>query len=362
MSTVYASPIWLGRPHCPVTVTTGAGAVVTAALGSLTLTATADANGLCAMKLPRRGRWSFTAVLGGKKGFGTLAVPGQRSLSLPLYSTTLAENSWAEIAAAAAAGIAARLWSPGDVKELTISGTAGLLTVTDLTIGAIILGFDHNAALEGSGRIHFQLARLGATPVALVDKRHGSFSDLAGAFTMNTTATSEGGWQGCHMRQEILGSDSSDYVIRSCALDDIVRPAVRRFAGEFIQRKIQLNYQMLNYTVITDEKWLGFVVEQVLSNALKYTPQGSVSIYMEPEGVLCIRDTGIGIAPEDLPRVFEKGYTGYNGRSHRKASGLGLYLCREILTRLGHSVSAESQVDHGTTIRIDLRQHKTIQE
>ena len=159
-----------------------------------------------------------------------------------------------------------------------------------------------------------------------------------------------------------LGSDSSDYVIRSCALDDIVRPAVRRFAGEFIQRKIQLNYQMLNYTVITDEKWLGFVVEQVLSNALKYTPQGSVSIYMEPEGVLCIRDTGIGIAPEDLPRVVEKGYTGYNGRSHRKASGLGLYLCREILTRLGHSVSAESQVDHGTTIRIDLRQHKTIQE
>ena len=159
-----------------------------------------------------------------------------------------------------------------------------------------------------------------------------------------------------------LGSDSSDYVIRSCALDDIVRPAVRRFAGEFIQRKIQLNYQMLNYTVITDEKWLSFVVEQVLSNALKYTPRGSVSIYMEPEGVLCIRDTGIGIAPEDLPRVFEKGYTGYNGRSHRKASGLGLYLCREILTRLGHSVSAESQVDHGTTIRIDLRQHKTMQE
>lgn len=159
-----------------------------------------------------------------------------------------------------------------------------------------------------------------------------------------------------------LGSDSSDYVIRSCALDDIVRPAVRRFAGEFIQRKIQLNYQMLSYTVITDEKWLGFVVEQVLSNALKYTPQGSVSIYMEPEGVLCIRDTGIGVAPEDLPRVFEKGYTGYNGRSHRKASGLGLYLCREILTRLGHSVSAESQVDHGTTIRIDLRQHKTMQE
>ena len=159
-----------------------------------------------------------------------------------------------------------------------------------------------------------------------------------------------------------LGSDSSDYVIRPCALDDIVRPAVRRFAGEFIQRKIQLIYQPLNCTVVTDEKWLGFVIEQVLSNALKYTPQGSVTICMEPGDVLCIRDTGIGIAPEDLPRIFEKGYTGYNGRSHRKASGLGLYLCREILSRLGHGISAESQVDCGTAIRIDLRQKKAVHE
>lgn len=153
-----------------------------------------------------------------------------------------------------------------------------------------------------------------------------------------------------------LGSDSSDYVIRSCALDDIVRPAVRRFAGEFIQRKIQLNYQMLNYTVITDEKWLGFVVEQVLSNALKYTPQGSVSIYMEPEGVLCIRDTGIGIAPEDLPRVFEKGYTGSNGRTDKRATGIGLYLCRRILAKLGHSITIVSTPGVGTTVRIGLEQ------
>lgn len=153
-----------------------------------------------------------------------------------------------------------------------------------------------------------------------------------------------------------LGSDSSDYVIRSCALDDIVRPAVRRFAGEFIQRKIQLNYQMLNYTVITDEKWLGFVVEQVLSNALKYTPQGSVSIYMEPEGVLCIRDTGIGIAPEDLPRVFEKGYTGSNGRTDKRATGIGLYLCRRILAKLGHSITIVSTPGEGTTVRIGLEQ------
>ena len=134
---------------------------------------------------------------------------GREVFPLPLYSTTPG-GKFLGRDAAAAAGIAARLWSPGDVKELTISGTAGLLTVTDLTIGAIILGFDHNAALEGSGRIHFQLARLGVTPVALVDKRHGSFSDLAGAFTMNTTATSEGGWQGLPYAAGDPGSDSSD--------------------------------------------------------------------------------------------------------------------------------------------------------
>ena len=159
-----------------------------------------------------------------------------------------------------------------------------------------------------------------------------------------------------------LDSNSTDYVFKSCNIDGVIRQSVKKFAHDFIYRKISLDFRETGLKAVTDEKWLGFVVEQVLSNALKYTPQGSVSIYREPEGVLCIRDTGIGIAPEDLPRVFEKGYTGYNGRSHRKASGLGLYLCREILTRLGHSVSAESQVDHGTTIRIDLRQHKTIQE
>ena len=92
--------------------------------------------------------------------------------------------------------------------------------------------------------------------------------------------------------------------------------------------------------MLTDEKWLLFVLEQVLSNALKYTPSGSVAIDLESPKTLCIRDTGIGIAPEDLPRVFEKGYTGYNGRSDKKASGIGLYLCRRICRNLGHTITA----------------------
>lgn len=115
-------------------------------------------------------------------------------------------------------------------------------------------------------------------------------------------------------------------------------------------------YAPLNVSVITDEKWLLFVIEQVLSNALKYTRSGSVSITLEAPKTLCIRDTGIGIAPEDLPRVFEKGYTGSNGRTDKRATGIGLYLCRRILAKLGHSITIASTPGMGTTVRIGLEQ------
>jgi signal transduction histidine kinase len=153
-----------------------------------------------------------------------------------------------------------------------------------------------------------------------------------------------------------LESPSSDYVIRNYALDDIVRQAVRKFASQFIRRKLRLEYAPLNVSVITDEKWLLFVIEQVLSNALKYTRSGSVSITLEAPKTLCIRDTGIGIAPEDLPRVFEKGYTGCNGRTDKRATGIGLYLCRRILEKLGHTIAIASTPGAGTTVRIGLAQ------
>ena len=155
-----------------------------------------------------------------------------------------------------------------------------------------------------------------------------------------------------------LGSDSTDYVIKEHELDDIVRGAVKKLAGDFINKRIKLEYTELNATVLTDEKWLAFVIEQVLSNALKYTPEGTVSVYLESPKTLCIRDTGIGIAPEDLPRVFENGYTGYNGRSDKKASGIGLYLCRRVCDKLGHTISAESKAGEGTVIRIGLDRKK----
>lgn len=155
-----------------------------------------------------------------------------------------------------------------------------------------------------------------------------------------------------------LNSESTDYVIKEYDLDKIVRQSVRKFSSDFIGRKLSLVYEPLNTTVVTDEKWLSFVIEQVLSNALKYTPAGSITITLEKEKVLRIRDTGIGIAPEDLPRIFENGYTGYNGRADKKASGIGLYLCKRVCKNLGHTITASSTVDMGTTIDIDLAQTK----
>ena len=130
---------------------------------------------------------------------------------------------------------------------------------------------------------------------------------------------------------------------------------MKRLSGQFIRRRIRLCYEPLHAQVLTDEKWLLFVVEQVLTNALKYTmPGGTITVFLEEPLTLCIQDTGIGIAADDLPRIFEKGYTGVNGRADKKASGLGLYLCRRICAALGHTITANSSPDSGTVIRIRL--------
>jgi signal transduction histidine kinase len=158
----------------------------------------------------------------------------------------------------------------------------------------------------------------------------------------------------CFLR---LDSDFTDYVIKEYRVDDIIRPAVRRLAPQFIMKKLSLEYEQTDEVALTDEKWLSFVVEQVLSNAVKYTSAGSISIKCDGDR-LVISDTGIGIAAEDLPRIFDKGYTGFNGRADRKASGIGLYLCRRICDNLGHSIKAESVPGHGTTIIIGLERDK----
>ena len=124
----------------------------------------------------------------------------------------------------------------------------------------------------------------------------------------------------------------------------------------FIHKKIQLRFEEFSCKALTDEKWLLFVIEQLLSNALKYTSKGSVSVRMAPgvRQTLIIEDTGIGIHPEDVPRIFERGYTGYNGRMDKKSTGIGLYLCREILKKLGHTIRIASEPGVGTKVFIDF--------
>lgn len=151
-----------------------------------------------------------------------------------------------------------------------------------------------------------------------------------------------------------LDSDSTDYVFEATDLNALVRQAVRKFARLFILKHITLDFGEMDWTVLTDGKWLSFVVEQLLSNALKYTPAGGTVRIFKDGQTLVIADTGIGIREEDLPRIFEKGFTGYNGRTGQKSTGIGLYLCRQVMDRLGHSISLSSRPGRGTLVRLDL--------
>ena len=152
-----------------------------------------------------------------------------------------------------------------------------------------------------------------------------------------------------------LDSTDKDLVLQRCQLDAVVRQTVRKYAKLFILKKIQLVFQETKWEVLSDEKWLCFLLEQLLSNALKYTPEGGkISIFLEGETNLVIADTGIGIAPEDLPRVFEKGFTGNNGRMDKKATGIGLYLCRRVTNLLDHTISIASEPGVGTQVLLGL--------
>lgn len=149
---------------------------------------------------------------------------------------------------------------------------------------------------------------------------------------------------------------SQDMVLNYYSLSEIIKTAIKKYSRLFILQKIKLNFESMEVTVLTDEKWLLFALEQIISNALKYTTEGSVSIYIdkENENLLVIEDTGIGISAEDLPRVAERGFTGYNGRSNQKSTGLGLYLTKKVLHKLGHRLQLESQVGKGTKVMIDF--------
>ena len=163
-----------------------------------------------------------------------------------------------------------------------------------------------------------------------------------------------------------MGEMSGDLKFEKYSLDAIVRQVIRKYSQMFILRKIHLQYAKTSQYIVTDEKWLQFVLEQILSNALKYTKDGGmIFIYTEEKEnkkCLVIEDSGIGIQAEDLPRVFEKGFTGYNGRADKKSTGIGLYMCKKIMERLNHQIWIESEVDKGTKVYLALaREEWTIE-
>ena len=151
-----------------------------------------------------------------------------------------------------------------------------------------------------------------------------------------------------------LDSPTTDFLIQSYDLDGIVRQVLRKFGPSFIRKRLKLTFTPTNYRVVTDEKWLAFALEQILSNAVKYTAQGGVTVALEGQDHLTVADTGTGIAPEDLPRIFEKGYTGQMGRTDKRSTGIGLYLCRRTLEQLGHTICVRSTPGQGTVVSIGL--------
>lgn len=158
-----------------------------------------------------------------------------------------------------------------------------------------------------------------------------------------------------------LDDINHDLTLKKYSLDSMIKQAIKKYTPLFIHSKVHLQLDTISQEILTDEKWLVFVLEQIISNALKYTPQGTIHIFAHSvaaeessKTTLIIEDTGIGIAAEDLPRIFERGFTGYNGRMDKKASGLGLYLCKTILGRLGHEITITSTPGKGTRVVLEF--------
>ncbi|WP_418614414.1 sensor histidine kinase [Streptococcus vestibularis] len=148
-----------------------------------------------------------------------------------------------------------------------------------------------------------------------------------------------------------------DLQLKQVALEQLVKEVVRKYRLFFIQKGLTINLDDLDVKVISDEKWLLVIIEQILSNSLKYTKSGGIEVYFK-DNTLYLKDSGIGIKDSDILRVFERGFSGYNGRLTQQSSGLGLYLSKKIADQLGHDISISSQVGQGTIVSIHFQKKK----
>ena len=164
------------------------------------------------------------------------------------------------------------------------------------------------------------------------------------------------------LQYQRLEGESSDLVLEKVKLHKMVSQTLKKLSTIFVYKKLHVKLGDLEKEIVTDEKWMCFILEQILTNAAKYTEEGGmIEIWLEQE-VLCIRDNGIGIQEEDLPRIFEWGYTGYNGRLDKKSTGIGLSLTKEAAGLLQIGISMESQVGRGTTVFLNLAQKRVCWE
>ena len=201
-------------PELQIIVTVTSGATVTATKGSLSVSGT-SVNGTCTLAVPETGTWSVSATLGGQtSNTKTVSITTSYSLTLSFVSSTLNNNEWSVIKSVSDAGQGANYWSIGDRKAVTLNGKVGHLTLSNYTTYAFIIGFNHNASVEGANRIHFQLAKTalsGGKDVALCDSKYNSTVSTTGYFSMNSSATNSGGWKSSQMRTKICGTSLSSY-------------------------------------------------------------------------------------------------------------------------------------------------------
>jgi len=151
-------------------------------------------------------------------------------------------------------------------------------------------------------------------------------------------------------------SYSEDLQISEISLEKVVKEVVKRNAAFFISKNINLELENIKYNILSDEKWVLYIIDQLINNACKYVPRGgTINIYAEEERKvikLFIKDNGIGIKEKDIKRIFDRGFTGENGRNIAKSTGMGLYLSKKISNKLRHDIYVESQEGKGTEFTI----------
>ncbi len=157
-----------------------------------------------------------------------------------------------------------------------------------------------------------------------------------------------------------LTNESSDYLFKQLELDEVIKASIRKYSQTFILKKISCDFKPTNLKIYSDAKWAQLVIEQILSNALKYSNKNTTITISKEKEELVIADEGIGIRPEDLPRLGQAGFTGYNGHEDSKSSGLGLYLCKQIMGKLNGKLRIESKVSVGTKVYLKFPDQKKI--